>query len=128
MTRPTNRSVLVDWFAPLDFEVAEAENGDQAITLAKKMHPDLILMDLLMPGANGFQATKAIREIPELSDVVIIAMSASAYNVTREECIKLGLMIFYLKPIDLQKIVILLEKYLHIEWKYEKTAGEVISF
>ncbi len=54
--RSTNRSVLVDWLEPLGFEVAVAENGIQAIASAKKMNPDLIMMDLVMPEMEWFRS------------------------------------------------------------------------
>ncbi len=125
--RPTNRSMLIEWLTPLDFKVEEAQNGSEAITKAKEMHPHLIMMDLLMPGLNGYQATKAIREIPEISNIVIIAMSASAYNVTREQCIDWGFDDFISKPIDLEEMVQLMETYLHIEWTYAKIKDEITS-
>ncbi len=122
--RPTNRSVLVDWLSPLGFEVAEAENGIQAIVIAKKMHPDLIMMDLLMPEMGGFQAIQEIRNIPEISGTVIIVMSASAYTVTQEECKAKGGDDFLTKPIDWQKMIALMENLLHLQWNYEKAAEE----
>ncbi len=125
--RPTNRSMLKEWLAPLDFKVEEAQNGYEAITRAKEMHPHLIMMDLLMPSMNGYQSTVAIRGIPEISTSVIIAMSASAYNVTREQCIGYGFDDYISKPIDLDEMVQLMVKHLHIEWTYTKVKDEMTS-
>ncbi len=124
--RPANRSVLVDWLNPLGFEIAEAENGNQAIAIAKEVHPDLIFMDLVMPEKDGFRATQEIRDISEISDTVIIAMSASAYNVTSEECKATGCNDFLPKPIDWQIMTNFMEKYLHLEWEY-KEVGEGVE-
>ncbi len=120
----SNRSVLVDWLTPLGFKVAEAENGILAIELAKKMHPDLVMIDLMMPQMGGFEAIQEIRKLPEISDTVIIAMSASAYDVTPEECRAKGTDGFLSKPIDWQKLIVVIEKYLHLQWDYQKVVVE----
>ncbi len=94
--------------------------GLQAIESAKKIHPDLIMIDLLMPQMGGFEAIQEIRKIKEISDTVIIAMSASAYNVTPEECRTKGADDFLSKPIDWQKLITMMESYLHLQWNYQK--------
>jgi predicted ATPase/signal transduction histidine kinase/DNA-binding NarL/FixJ family response regulator len=119
--RADNRLVLRDWFALLDFEVSEAENGKEAIHIAKSAHPHLVMVDILMPHMGGFEATRRIRQSPELSDAIVIAMSASAYNTNREECIQNGCNDFIPKPVDFQVLAGMVEKYLKIEWLYEKT-------
>lgn len=118
--RRTNRLVLIDWFKPLGFEIAEAENGIKAIEAAKEMLPDLVLMDLVMPKMGGFKAAQIMRTIPELSNATIIAISASAFFSNSEECKSAGFNDLLTKPIDWQKLTYLIEKYLHIEWVYEK--------
>ncbi len=122
--RQTNRSMLVDWFKPLGFDVAEANNGFDAIESAKKIHPDLIMMDLMMPQMGGFEAIHGIRNIKEISDTAIIAMSASEYNVTPEECRTEGADDFLSKPIDWQKLIVMIESYVHLQWNYQKAAEE----
>ncbi len=57
------------------YRVLQAEDGLQAVRLAEREHPDLILTDLHMPGLNGVEAIRRIREIPALHDVPILAMS-----------------------------------------------------
>jgi len=116
-----NRALLFDWLAPLGFEVAEAENGARAVELAQEIRPQLILMDLLMPQMSGFEATKKIRQIQELHGkrVVIIAVSASAYDTGREQSRAAGCDDFLPKPVNRQKLAALLEQYLGIEWEYE---------
>ncbi len=121
---PSNRSVLVEWLTPLGFDVAEAENGIQAIESAKRIHPDLIMMDLVMPQMGGFEAIQLIRKNPDISDTVVIVMSASAYNVTSEECRVKGAEDFLSKPIDWQKLITMMESYLHLQWNYQKAAEE----
>jgi signal transduction histidine kinase len=62
---------------PLGFEIILAENGQEEIDLARQTQPDLILTDLVMPVKTGFEAIQEIRQIPEITDIKIIAVSAS---------------------------------------------------
>ena len=99
--RQTNRQVLTEWFSQLGFDISEAPNGIQAISLAQNIKPDIIVMDLLMPGLNGFDTALKLREIPAISNIVMIATSASIADLEDEQYKKLDLMIFA-KPINLR--------------------------
>ncbi|TMH85469.1 MAG: response regulator, partial [Betaproteobacteria bacterium] len=57
---PTDRQFFMETLSKQGYQVVTAENGDEAITKSKSERPDLILMDVVMPGTNGFQATRAI--------------------------------------------------------------------
>jgi len=72
-----NRTVLASFLLPLGFEVTEAADGREGLDKALKYKPDLILMDLIMPVMDGFEATRQIRRSPELTYTKIIAVSAS---------------------------------------------------
>lgn len=118
----SNRSILVNMLKPLGFILYEAENGLQVINLARETHPDLILMDRYMPVMDGFTAIKKIKEIEELKNTVIIAVSAS---VTLEDQLKskeYGFNDFFSKPIIWPLLAILLEKHLNLKWIYEESA------
>ncbi len=78
--KPENRAILVEVLAPLGFEVLEAVDGEDALVKAKTWQPDVILMDLIMSGMNGFEAARRIRQIPELAETIIIAVSSSAFE------------------------------------------------
>lgn len=124
--RWTNRQVLKEWFSQLSFEISEAENGIQAISLARQNKPDIIVMDLLMPGLNGFDTALKIREIPAISKIIMIAMSASITDVNDEQYKKAGFNDFLSKPIDLEKLSDMIKKHMQIEWIYEeKNEAEV---
>ena len=62
---PTERHVLNDMLTKSGYEVVASDNGEDAIQKAKSLKPDLILMDVVMPGLNGFQATRAISRDPD---------------------------------------------------------------
>jgi len=114
-----NRIMLKDMLLMIGFEVVEAVDGCEVIDKTKESHPDLILMDLVMPEMDGFEATRQIRQIPALSDVIIIAVSASAFEQTRQESFAAGCIDFLAKPIVAQILFDKLQTHLKIEWIYE---------
>src|SRR3569832_938350 len=69
---PTERYFLTDILIKNGFSVSTAENGEEALVKVKADKPQLILMDVVMPGQNGFQITRAISRDPETQDVPII--------------------------------------------------------
>src|SRR6476620_11730167 len=71
-----NRLLLRIWLERRGFRVVEAENGLEAINRATSETPDLIIMDMEMPRLDGLSATRRIREVPSLSKVPIVAVSA----------------------------------------------------
>ena len=71
-------------------EVEEAENAIDGINMALANPPDLILMDVSMPGMDGLQATKEIRNLPEIADIPVIALTANVMEGDRERSIEAG--------------------------------------
>ena len=69
---PTERHVLNDLLTKAGYDVVASDNGEDAIQKAKQMRPDLILMDVVMPGLNGFQATRAISRDADTRSIPII--------------------------------------------------------
>jgi PAS domain S-box-containing protein len=117
---PSNRAVLVDLLAPLGFDVIEAADGQQALHLARELHPDLILMDRWMPVLDGFEATRQLRQIPELARVPTIAISASVLEQNQAQSREAGINAFLPKPVNWVRLAALLEEYLRLEWEYEE--------
>lgn len=114
-----NRLVLEKMLEPLGFEITLGEDGQQEIELAQQIHPDCILTDLVMPVKTGFEAVKEIRNLPELKEVIIIAISASVLDLDREKSRQFGCNSFLPKPVKEQKLLALLQEYLQLEWIYE---------
>jgi len=114
-----NRAVLRDLLVPLGFIVREAINGRDALDKASEFHPDLILMDLIMPIIDGYQATRRLKYLPEYQDVIIIAVSASVSNDVQIKCQEAGCNAYIPKPIDIDSFLDVLSHYLALEWIYE---------
>lgn len=82
------------------FEIVTVSNAPQGIELAREMIPDIILVDINMPGMDGFMATSQIREIPQLNHVPIIAVTANVMKGDMEETLAAGCDGYIPKPID----------------------------
>jgi len=82
------------------FEIYEAVDGVQGVMMAKKHTPNLILMDIALPGVDGIEAFKSIRNNGELSHIPIIALTASAMTSDRETILAYGFDAYLAKPID----------------------------
>src|SRR5205814_2911634 len=83
--QPENRMLLRQMLEPMGFEVMLAAHGQEAVAAARKRAPDLIVMDLRMPGTNGFDAAHAVRRTTGLHSVAIVAASASTADLERAE-------------------------------------------
>ncbi len=111
-----NRMILRDLLLPLGFEVFEAIDGREAIEKTTRFHPDLIFMDLIMPGVDGFEATRQIRKTE--GPTPIIAVSASTFAQTKEESVAAGCHDFLAKPIRIETLLHCLQRHLKLEWIY----------
>ena len=87
-----------------DYEAFEAEDGPTGIELAMKEKPDLILMDVNLPDIDGYELTAKMREIPELADTPIIAMTANVMQGDREKSLNAGCDGYIPKPIDVDSL------------------------
>ena len=119
-----NRMVIISLLSPIGFEVIAAENGQECLEKAKTELPDAIIMDLVMPVMDGFEATRKIRESTNLKKVIIIAASASVDDKSRNEYLQIGGNAFLDKPIKVDELLEKLGYYLNLEWIYEKTEEE----
>jgi two-component system cell cycle response regulator DivK len=84
------------------YHILEASDGDQAVEVAEREHPDVVLMDLNLPVLDGFAAAERIRSNPELQDIVIIAVTAHHDQDYRARALASGCNAFVTKPIDFE--------------------------
>ena len=78
--QPDSRRIIRDMLAPTDYEVTEAENGEEALAAIAKQRPDLILMDVQLPIMDGYTATRRIKADPALQSIRIIAVTSYALD------------------------------------------------
>jgi CheY-like chemotaxis protein len=95
-------------------EIVFAENGREGIE-ALKQHPeiDLVLMDLMMPEMDGYEAMRALREMPQFKTMPIIALTAKAMKGDREESIAAGASDYITKPVDIEQLLSLMQVWLY---------------
>ena len=86
------------------YRVVEACNGLEAVELARRERPDAILMDLNMPVLNGFDATRRIREMPEMADVPVLAITAYGTPDYHLKALAAGCNKLITKPLDLDRL------------------------
>jgi len=120
----TNRSLLRRLMEPLGFNVTEAENGKEGIESARRLRPDMIIMDMRMPVMTGLEATSRIRQIEELRDTVILGFSASIFESDKNECLRAGCDGFLSKPLQVEEFYAVMRSHLGIEWIYAETDEE----
>ena len=94
------------------YAVIEAADGRQAVALAISERPDLILMDLIMPVVDGFDAVRQVREHPELRGVPVVAMTAHDAAASRDKAEDLGFNQYLSKPLDFLRLNVVIERLL----------------
>jgi|SRR6516225_9387701 len=82
--QPDGRQIIRDMLAGTGYEIAEAENGEEALTAIAKQRPDLILMDIQLPIMDGYTATRLIKTDPALRSIPIIAVTSYAPPLGRD--------------------------------------------
>ncbi|MBI3713642.1 MAG: response regulator [Burkholderiales bacterium] len=102
---PTERYFLTDILVKNGFSVSTAENGEDALAKIKADKPQLILMDVVMPGQNGFQITSAISRDPETQDVPVIICTSKNQETDRIWGLRQGARDYLVKPIDPQELL-----------------------
>ncbi|HEV2914805.1 MAG TPA: HAMP domain-containing protein [Pyrinomonadaceae bacterium] len=104
-----------------NMEVVHAENGQEGIDLLKET-PDIevVLMDIMMPGMDGYEAIREIRQIEQFGHLPIIALTAKAMKADRDRCIEAGASDYISKPLDIDQLLSLLRV-----WLYKQDETEV---
>jgi signal transduction histidine kinase/DNA-binding response OmpR family regulator len=113
-----NRSVLVQLLSPINFDVREATDGHAGLRLAIGLQPDLIISDLSMPGMDGLEMIRRIRQSETLSQIPILVSSASVFESDRYQSLDAGANDFLSKPIDVAELLRKLKHHLNLEWIY----------
>ncbi len=112
-----NIETMTTYLQSRGYRIVVAENGRQAISilegyvneLVQTHYPDIILMDIQMPGMDGFEATMHIRQIPDYANIPIIALTALAMPEDRQRCLDAGVNQYMTKPVKLSQLVATIE-------------------
>ncbi len=97
---PMNRELATELLEMDGYEVLLAENAELGIQMAKDRHPDVILMDVSLPGMDGLSATRALKEDPATSPIPVVALTAHAMASDTARVEDAGCVAYITKPID----------------------------
>ena len=111
---PDNVYMLTRRLKKKGFELIIAGDGQEGIDKAIEENPDLILMDLSLPTMDGWTATAKIKEIEQVKDIPIIALSAHAMPEHRDRAIKAGCSDYDTKPVDIKRLLGKIGQYIEL--------------
>jgi two-component system, cell cycle response regulator DivK len=107
-----NRQIVRDLLTANDYEMTEAENGEEALAAVAKERPDLILMDIQLPVMDGYEATRRIKADPSLSSIPIIAVTSYALSGDGEKARAAGCNDFVPKPYSPRQLLAKIREFL----------------
>jgi twitching motility two-component system response regulator PilH len=102
---PTERHVLADVLTRSGYQVLTAESGDEAIAKCRAERPDLVLMDVVMPGTNGFQATRALTRDEATKDIPVIICTTKSMKTDQIWGLRQGAVDYITKPVDHKQLL-----------------------
>ncbi|MCO5188599.1 MAG: response regulator [Anaerolineae bacterium] len=110
--------------AKSSFDIISADNGLQGIELARQTQPDLILLDVLMPGMDGFEVCRHIKNDPDISDIPIIIITSLSDVSHRMRGIEAGANEFIVRPYHVNELIVRMDVLLQLKLTREKLASE----
>ncbi|OCQ98500.1 histidine kinase [Oscillatoriales cyanobacterium USR001] len=125
---PENRQLLLMLLESVGFEMRAVENGAEAIAQWQEWHPHLILMDIEMPVINGYEAIRKIRANPTGNEVVIIAITAFAFNEDRIASLEVGCNDYIAKPFTENVLFNKIAHHLGVQYCYAEKPHKVQDF
>jgi DNA-binding NtrC family response regulator len=127
---PPNLDILVTQLSDLGFRTSVALNGKEAILLAKETLPYLIILDVIMPGIDGFETCRRLKTDPMLKDIPVIFMTALSDTVDKMKGFEVGAVDYITKPFQIQEVLVRLNVHLTIynqQKQLEKQNAELIK-
>ena len=106
-----NRRILRDLLTNSGYELVEAEDGEQALTMAERQRPDLILMDVQLPVFDGYEVTRRLKADPMLRDIPIIAVTSYALSGDESKARAAGCSAYVSKPYSTRQLLAKIREY-----------------
>lgn len=110
-----NIVTVADYLTFKQYRVLVARTGVEALELARRLRPDIIVMDIQMPEMDGLEAIQHLRAMEEVAAVPIIALTALAMSGDRERCLAAGADSYLSKPVSLRELAQIIHGYLHVQ-------------
>ncbi|GAK58485.1 two-component hybrid sensor and regulator [Candidatus Vecturithrix granuli] len=112
---PANLEVLSDYLTEFGFTVLLKQDGEKAVELLQRKLPDLILLDILMPGLDGFETCQRLKQSPDTKDIPVIFMSALTDTVDKIKGFELGAVDYITKPFQYEEVLARVKAHLTIQ-------------
>jgi len=109
-----NRILVRRLLHSANYQVVEAENAYQAVAALRKYSPSLILMDINLPGVDGYTLTAKLKTIPGVNKIPIIAITANAMRGDREKTLRSGCDGYIEKPIDIDNFLVQVDRFIKL--------------
>jgi DNA-binding response OmpR family regulator len=109
---PTGLALFMDALRPRGFRLLSAGDGDAALEMARREHPDLVLLDVVLPRKNGFQVCRQLKRAVETRDIKVILVTAKAQDSDRFWGLKQGADEYLTKPITPEDLLGAVERHL----------------
>ncbi|HYD61458.1 MAG TPA: EAL domain-containing protein [Noviherbaspirillum sp.] len=119
-----NLAVLSNYLGDNGFSVLVAEDGEEGIARAKYSHPDLILMDVMMPGVNGFEACRRLKEDPQTRDIPIVFMTALTDASDKITGFNVGCVDYVTKPFQVEEVLVRVRTHLSVQFMQRQLAAQ----
>ena len=112
--QPKNRQLLEVMLSQEGFDLVTAERGDEALSIVARQPPDLILLDVMMPGIDGYQVAAKIKGNPATRHIAIIMVSALHDSNAKQDAVRAGVDDFVTKPVDREELLLRVRRLLHL--------------
>lgn len=119
---PTNLSVLIDYLNEFGFEILIAVDGEGALTAAKAGHPDLILLDIMMPGMDGYETCKHLKKDPITKEIPVIFISALSESMDKVKGFASGGVDYITKPFQQDEVLARINTHLTLQRQKKELA------
>ena len=112
---PANLGVLVNYLEQLGFDVVTAQDGEEAVLRAQFVHPDLILLDIMMPGIDGYETCRRLKALDSIKDIPVIFMTALTDTKKKVEGFDAGGVDFITKPFQIEEVSARIRAHLRLQ-------------
>ncbi len=107
-----NRKIMNDLLSSAGYEVIEAVTGEEALRVVEAERPDLILMDIQLPGLDGLEATRRIKANPALRHIPVIAVTSYALSGDKAKALEAGCDAYFSKPVSPRALLAKVREYI----------------
>ena len=102
---PTERHVMVELLTKNGYQVVTAESGEEGVTKAKAEKPDLIIMDVVMPGLNGYQATRTLTRDDDTKNIPVLMCTSKGQETDKIWGLRQGAQDYLVKPVNPEELL-----------------------